>query len=165
MRYRLRPATEADVRLIAPLLRDEDRREVEIASGHSPVISLPRSLGIPGAETLYAEEIGTGRPLIICGTAPFIPALVGVAWMLATPAALAHRKALVKDARGQIERWHEQYPLLFNLVWEGNPTHIAWLRAMGFSLIRRVELNNHNFIEFARHSPCVPQTPPDKGST
>ena len=155
MRYNLRPATLADVNAIAPLLRDEDKREVEIMSGLRPEVSLPRSLGIPGAVTLYAEEIGTGRPLIISGTVPVIPALVGTVWMLATPAALDHRKALVRDARAQLDRWHEQYPMLFNLVWEGNPTHITWLRAMGFSLMRRVEHNHHTFIEFARHRSCA----------
>lgn len=160
MRYTLRPATLADVTAIAPLLRDEDKREVEIASGHPPEIALPTSFGrYPGAETLYAEEIGTGRPLIIAGTVPLIPALTGTVWMLATPAALDHRRALVRDARAQVERWNEQLPLLFNYVWSGNPVHITWLRAMGFSLVRRVELHSQPFIEFARHRQCANPSP------
>lgn len=156
MRYNLRPATPADAHTIAPLLRDEDKREVEIASGQPPEVSLPFSLSLPGAVTVYADEVGTGRPLMIAGTVPFMPPLVGTVWMLATPAALDHRKALVRDARVQVGKWNSDYPLLFNYAWEANTTHINWLRAMGFSLLRRVELNQHPFIEFARHA-CVPQ--------
>lgn len=159
MRYTLRPATAADIVRIAPLLRDEDKREVEIASGHPPEVSLPRSFGLPGSVTLYAEERSTGRPLMIGGTVPIIPSLIGAVWMLATPAALDHRIAMVRDTRAQIERWHEQYPLLFNCVWAGNATHVNWLRAMGFSLVRRVELRKQPFIEFARHRKCANRHP------
>lgn len=149
MSYIIRPATPADAKRIAPILREQDHIEVMAASGRTPEAAILPALSVPGAETIFAETVN-GDPILIGGVLPW-HSNVGCIWMLATPLLERFAVATVKEARRKIAGWHTTYPVLGNMTWAENDLHLRFLRFMGFRLLRRVEVRGTTFIEFAKH--------------
>lgn len=146
----VRPATRDDARRIAPLLREQDVREIEAASGSTdPEASLLAAFDAPG-EIVFAEIASDREPILIAGVHPTRPG-AGAIWMLGTPLLQQYALPSVRESLRAIDRWHQTYPLLWNRALETNELHVRWLRLLGFSFIRRVECRGHNFIEIARH--------------
>ncbi len=147
--YVLRAATSEDALRIAPLLREKDKLEIEVVAGNiPPAAALLSSVEAPG-ETLFAETAGDCRPILICGVAPTHPKAAAI-WMLGTPLIECYALASVRDSQRMVERWHETYPILWNRALEANGLHLRWLKLLGFSFLRRLDIRGHTFIEFVR---------------
>lgn len=149
-----------DAQRIAPLLREKDKREIEVVSGLNPEASLPRAFDLPG-ERIIAET-SNGDPILIGGAHPTHPKVAAAIWMLGTPLLEHYALPSVRTALRYIERWHQTYPLLWNRALEANDLHVRWLKLLGFSFIRRVDIRGFPFIEFVRikPSPCVNPSQP-----
>lgn len=145
-----------DARRIAPLLRNHDRIEIEAASGTTPEAALAFSMLAPG-DTVFAET-REGDPIMIAGVCRSHPHAATI-WMVGTP--LLERYALqsVRVGLRLIERWHETFPVLWNMAWEDNDLHVRWLKLLGFTFLRRLDVRGNTFIEFARIKTCADPKP------
>lgn len=147
MNYVIRPAVMDDAQRIAPLLREKDVREIAAASGLTPEVSLFLAFVGPGERVI--AETPNGDPILIGGIKP-THANAAAIWMLATPLLEQYALPSVRMTRRWIDEWHKTYPLLWNRAWEDNDLHVRWLKALGFSFIRRMPVRGNTFIEFAR---------------
>lgn len=124
------PATpEIASRLV---MREADRREVMAASGRYPEEALQESVRV--STECWAGMLGE-EPIAIFGVGPLnILNGIGSPWMLGSDELVAHSFYLLRMSRPYVERMHQIYPVLFNLVDERNTVSQRWLRWMGFKM-------------------------------
>lgn len=147
-----RPATPDDIRYMVPRLRLADRAEIRAVTGLPAGAVLQQCADI--SDQCWVGCTDDNEPGVLWGTQPVagVPE-VGWIWMVCTDLILEHRWVFLEQARRGIRQAHASYPVLTNYVDERNEVHVKWLRAMGFSFLRRVErwgAENRPFIEFAR---------------
>ncbi len=129
-------STFADAHELAPLLREEDRRELQEVSGKPALHNL--LLGVM-----------TGKPALTIrandGT------LAGI--LAVTPVGLSHgvisfagtaviERRPVEFLRGALDVVHavaRDYDTLFNVCDARNATHVRWLEWAGFKFIRKID--------------------------
>ena len=147
----VRQATVDDAHKIAPMLREQDRREVLAASGYTPEVVLPTAFTIEGDKDIIFAETVDGDPILIAGVRETQPR-IGAIWMVGTPLIEQYAFRYARHARRKVDKeWHAKWPCLWNMAWADNDLHVRWLEYMGFKFLRRVEHRGHSFIEFARH--------------
>ncbi len=151
MRGTVRASTIEDAIYLAPRLREADRAECLAASGKPPEEILPGAIR-PDIIS-FTQVAPSGRPMGIFGVTPMrlIPH-VGVVWMLATPELEQHSRQVLRECRGWVDRLHEHFPVLVNLVDARNAVHIRWIEWCGFTLLatRAHGPQGLPFIEFAK---------------
>lgn len=143
----VRPLEPLDVKLLAPRLRQADVNEIQASSGLPPLEALSRSIDLSSTVMIGA----TDEPFCIFGCGPTPIPDLGVMWMVGTPAVQLHQRALLRECRQWIDRFHRQYRTLFNFVDERNETHIRWLRWLGVQFVARHEhhgIARIPFLEF-----------------
>lgn len=149
----IRKATLADMRGLAPRLREEDRSECLAATGLPPELLLPLSLS---KDEVWVFVIN-GTPEAVLGLSPVDRhPYFGLVWMLATPEIFNQRRALLRLTPEVLDMLHSRYPLLGNHVDMRNVTHVRWLKRLGFSFLRvhkEFGVSRTPFIEFARLRP------------
>jgi hypothetical protein len=147
-RITYRVAALQDALDIAPRLREQDRIELEAATGKDPVAAI--TAAVEATSRMWAAVID-GQVECIFGIGE-ATRQVGVPWMLATDAVVEHQRALVEDALSIVEDMQEAYPLLTNFVHSDNTAAIAWLRHLGFSFGDPIEHGpaKQPFIPFFR---------------
>jgi len=146
----IRPARFSDLPYMAMRMRREDVAEVYAASGHSPAEALLLGLQT-SSECLVAEY--EGRPTAIFGVGPAEGAPeIGIVWLLATDEMPRLAVQALRVTPPILERWHEDYPILCNVVDARNALHIRWLKRAGFHLLRRLScgFEGREFIEFTK---------------
>lgn len=153
----VRPASVADACDVAARLREEDRQEVLAADGLEPSLVLP-ALVREGRE-VFAAGIEGGPPEVLFGCDPVegTPVL-GIIWLVSTPALYRHPKEFVRTSRRIFESYHARYPVLGNYVDARNTDHIRWLQRMGCRMLRRIEsfgAQSRPFFEFASVRLCA----------
>ncbi len=150
----IRPSTLEDAQFIAANMRQADREECEAQMGLPPSLVIPNVIGRPNVWTWEVD----GEPVAMGGVDASIP-LVGVIWMTSTDAITKHRiKFLRETCEPMLQRLHQDYPILTNLVDARNTLHQRWLRWLGFKFLRRIEkwgAHSIPFLEFARYQPCA----------
>jgi hypothetical protein len=147
--YIVRDATMDDAHNIAPILRLQDRIEVLAASGQPPEVVLPRAFVAPKGNVIFAETL-TGDPILIAGIRPTHTHAAAL-WMVGTPLLEQFAFRYAREAHRAVKRWHKQYPILWNTAWADNDLHVRWLKFMRFTLLRRISVRGHTFIEFASY--------------
>lgn len=128
--YILSPATEADAHELAPLLRAPDRAEV-LALGLEPIDGLLSSLR--ASREAWTMRAADGRVVFMIGVCPLtLIGRTGVPWLLGSDLVLTHRRAFMVETRRLLDRAHEMFPVLRNLVDARYPQAIRWLDWLGF---------------------------------
>lgn len=126
----LRPATAADAEYLAPRLRPDDVREIEAASGRTPLEALKLAVGI--SDEAYTFRVSPhAAPFCIFGVARD-PRQYGSVWFLGTPEVGSHGIELMREAPFWLERWANKYYHLHNLVDPRNTLAVRWVRKLGF---------------------------------
>lgn len=152
-----RPSLPSDPWELAPRLRDEDAREVKLASGHTPLESLID--GFELSEQCFSIVQDRGPIVAMFGLAPAEGAPeVGVVWMLCADEVPKASVTILRQMVPFLDHFHRRYPILTNCVWEGNPLHLKWCLHAGFKALQRVENyrdSGQPFIEIARVQPHV----------
>lgn len=146
-----RPAKFGDCKVLAPNLRDTDKREVWASNGLSPLAALQFSFVLSEeCNTIIDdnEDIIGMFGVTNCGT-------LGVPWLLMADESttLGFNKEFVMQNREWVNRVQERYPMLANLVSQENTRAIKWLRLLGFKFIALREnygVNPQPFYEFVR---------------
>ena len=142
-----RPAILEDADTFAPLLRQQDKAELQALLGHT---DYRWALAYSIAESSDAWTLHTPEgPALVCGVSPYTYlGDVGVPWMLATENAVRHRHALMRLAPQYIARMLARFPQLCNLVHEANTISVRWLARMGFEFTNKVLVRGEPFLVF-----------------
>ena len=152
----VRGATEDDIPLVAPRLREADRNEVLAVTGVAPELSL-RGM-VQAADQAFALCTEDGTPQGLLGVTS-VSGLedAGYVWLLFTDALYDHRIEFLRRCREWLSILHTTHPLLLNYVDERNTVHVKWLRWLGFTILRRVPYGAEGrpFLEFVRYDECA----------
>lgn len=154
----VRPATQTDALWLGCNLREEDRREVETATGMAAEAVVPASL-------YHSRECYTMRRPDSDGRIADMPCMifgvhedpresgVGVVWMLCSDAIRTAALSILREASYWLDAWAMRYPNgLHNLVDKRNILHLRWLQLMGFTFHGEHEVNGQLFIHAIRWS-------------
>ena len=133
-----RPGTLADAEWIGQHLREEDKREVETASGLPATTVVPMSFTM--SRECYTFRLATPRgtvednPCAIFGVSddPKRPDM-GIVWLLGTPEIRRSALSFMREAPKWIDHFLTRYPEgIHNVVDTRNDLHIRWLLLTGF---------------------------------
>jgi len=145
MKY-LRRSDWSDVWYLSAHLRPEDVAECE-AHGRTPLDALAE--GLEKSDVCYTLLDPSGTPAGMLGVGSG-----GCIWLLGTPGIEKHSMTFLRHSRAVLEELYREtgYDLLYNYTFIDNELHHRWLRWLGFSFLRTVQLPPHNklFIEFGR---------------
>lgn len=126
-----RPATVDDCAELALTMRTADRIEIAMAGSAGPYESLVR--GVATSEAPQAIVNPQGEVVALLGVVP-MGNLYGSPWMLASDGLEEIKWPFLRECRNRLAEIHSRYPFLHNHVWEGNTTHIRWLKWLGFTV-------------------------------
>ena len=149
MTHHYRPARFEDCREIAPLMREQDVKEVMYSHGFSPLKSLQESYRLSQVHNSIIHEDGS------------VVGMFGVAdagafaspWLLGTDKIIDTRKEFIPQAIEWVNRMSDKYPLMFNFVHEDNTVSIRWLKSLGFEFIKldkEYGVGKQPFYQFVR---------------
>lgn len=142
----VRQARTEDVEWVAANLREEDRIEVETATGDDPVAVLRRSF--QSSQEKYAVFIeGSEEPCALFGVHSGSP---GIVWLLCTPEVTKHTRKLLKLAEAWVKHLSAYYGGLQALAWTGNYLHVRWCEHLGFVEFGRAKINGQEFVHLYR---------------
>lgn len=130
MEVKFRPARYEDIAEVAAKMREIDRKELELSSGHSPLEALERSF----EQSQYCRCIEVdGTPAALFGVCrPFILSSGGLIWLLGSNDLKKIKKSFVENSIKYIEECFEYAEYLENYVWIENRFSIRWLKWCGF---------------------------------
>lgn len=147
-----RPATVQDGLILAPKLRDQDKKDLVNGLGLNPVAGLVFSLETSTEATaiICPQEgvislFGVGDSSIAPGT--------GAPWLLSSPSLTDNKRNAIRflrECRDYVGRWHDRYDVLSHYSCLENEVHTKWLQYCGFTFISKTYFNNSPFGEFVR---------------
>ena len=146
-----RPAVKADVYVLAPKLRDQDKAEVKASSGMNPEEALLYSFEAGGeVNSIIAPD---GEVIGMFGVSPTPDPTLGIPWLLASPRLPEVSREFIPQSKEWVIEVNKKYPLLLNYVDKRNTIAIRWLRKLGFTFIAEIEefgVGQKPFYEFVR---------------
>lgn len=122
---------------MAPRLREEDRQEIETASGECAEEVLPRSVLLSRDSytiRLHRRHRIDRDPAVLFGVMDdhHRPGM-GIMWMVATPDVMRAKLSVLREAGYWLDAWCRRYSGgLHNIVDTRNDTHLRWLAYLGF---------------------------------
>lgn len=148
-----RDATFDDISYVAKNMRVEDVEECK-AGGLTPLDALTLSYTDRlVAYTLLTPDTFTPAAILGVNASPFSDKL-GLIWMLGTDAIKTHKFTFLRGCEQYVRHLFDvtDRDCLYNYSYHGNPLHHQWLRWLGFTFIRKVELPpfNETFYEFVK---------------
>jgi hypothetical protein len=148
----MRPATLDDVSFVATRMRVEDAAECH-AGGMSPLDAL--TLSYETSLVVYALlEPVLQVPGAILGVCPGVYPKWGAIWLLGTDAIRKYRTTFLRNSKPALAHLYEetQKDVLYNYTFCENTVHHAWLRWLGFTFLRKINLPPHGqpFYEFVK---------------
>jgi len=136
-KFTWRKSILSDVVELASNMRQEDKEEVLAYSGSSPQEALFYCFfNSKPCMTMVGRK---GNLMGMYGVVPCSPK-VGRIWMLGHKTMINDYKDVrdfLKYSPIELQKFHCNYPLLYNYVDERNTTHIKWIKWMGFSIIKK----------------------------
>tara|TARA_B100001989_G_scaffold137638_3_gene97562 strand:- start:5819 stop:6226 length:408 start_codon:yes stop_codon:yes gene_type:complete len=135
-------------------MRQEDKEEVLAYSGSSPQEALFYCFfASKPCMTMVGRK---GNIMGMYGVVPCSPK-VGRIWMLGHKSMTTDYKdvrAFLRYSPIELQKFHCNYPLLYNYVDARNETHIKWIKWMGFSIIKKhatFGAEGRTFYEFVKN--------------
>jgi hypothetical protein len=132
--------TEQDILHLAANLRPADGVELQAVCDLSPLAAVRESVRLSAAGFLFAVHVqvrAEAEPCLLCigGAACAVAdGVVGVPWLLATPALERYALRLTREARRELRRMLGRWPVLANVIDARQTGCIRWLRSLGFEL-------------------------------
>lgn len=143
-----RLATSHDVKLLAPNLRQEDKDEIDAASGETPEQAL--AIGLKSGRCWACDD---GEPVAMFGVTPWPHELsTGYPWMLASDRLFTHKIRLLRESRAWVARLADGFDRLVTFSDARNTVHHEWLTWCGFERGRVTPYGVQRlpFIEFIK---------------
>lgn len=127
------PVTDEHVEWVATFMRPADRAECAAAGATDMRKALE---DCRRTSVLCWTATVDGEPAFICGVAPLRSMLgdTGVPWLLGTPLAPRHARALMRHFPTYIAQMQKVFSHLLNFVHAENKVAIGWLKRMGFAV-------------------------------
>ncbi len=146
-----RPSRPEDIAYLAPRLREADLREL-VAAG---VPSGEQALRDGFENSRYCVSVvnDEDRAVAMFGCGRFTEDDVGYIWLLGSDEIQTNKTRFLRRSKHWVETFHQDFTILTNFVDQRNTVHIAWLRWLGFSILRTVNMAGPGslpFYEFAR---------------
>lgn len=153
MKATIRTASALDVMNIIPLIRQSDINEIYASDG----VDVKEAILDGCTSSINTYVAVRGETLIaIFGVSPYpSDPLVGIPWMLATDEMEKHSKDLLRISPEYIEKMHDHFPILTNMVDVRNEKSIRWLTWCGFTFPKRIEKYGYEqrpFLQFIRYA-------------
>lgn len=123
----IRPGRVADALSLSPGLREEDRLELQEASGPDVEKALIEAV-LSSFECFAGVE---GEKVIAIGGL-CLAGRIGIPWLVCSPEAVRHPKKLVEVGREAISRWEHLCELMVNFTHPANTVHHRWIERIGF---------------------------------
>jgi hypothetical protein len=147
-----RPTNWDDVYFVVDNMRDEDIEEC-MACGRTALDALSRSFEV--SEVTYTLMSPDGHPAAILGvTDGPLGEHFGIVWMLGTNDIKKHKMHFLRACKAGLDSLFAECgkEALYNYTYANNSLHHVWLRWLGFTFLRQVELPpyGHSFYEFVR---------------
>lgn len=150
MSVTFRRAEPQDAVVLAPNLRAADKAECDalLGPGHVGAALLESIVGSSQATAIEED----GEPIGVFGVSPHGVPNVGTVWLVGTDRLPLHKGPLLRQCKADLEKLHQIYPALTNVVHAENEVHIRFLRWLGFKRLGTTYLGPQAapFIEFAR---------------
>lgn len=143
-----RPATKTDVFILAPHLKEIDKKEINALTGETPEVGLLASLEISKECNAIIHD---GTVVGIFGIAS--PAEgVGVPWLLCGNRIPEFSSEFMLGAKDWVKAQQDKYKILCNLVMKENMVAIKWLKRLGFIMVKEDNIGRkgETFVEFVR---------------
>lgn len=147
----VRRSVMSDIDVIAPHIREADRKEIWASHHITPRTALYN--GIMTSLIPMTIELA-GEPCVMFGVCP--QALLGntaILWMLGTPKVENVKVRFIRNNRKFIDMFLTFYPFLTNFVHVENTKSIAWLKWLGaeFDNPARYGIEQEYFMKFYFH--------------
>ena len=147
----LRKAKAFDPFILAPNLREADKRELQAATGKDQLYSLMH--GFHASNPCYTILSPDDESIIgMCGVVPQNEVL-GVAWCVFTDDVMKHKRKFLTESVKIMDQFNDNWPILTNCVDERNTLHVAWLQSIGAVFVKRHKkfgAEQRPFLEFVR---------------
>ena len=147
----IRPSIESDVAFIADHMRVEDVEEV-VAAGSDPFNSL--SFGLAQSKPCLTLLNGEGTPIAMCGVAPGAYPNSGAIWLLGTQGIEEVPITFLRYSKQALDLMFKECgaEYVYNYTYAKNIVHHKWLKWLGFTFLRQVNLGPEGkpFIEFVK---------------
>lgn len=157
MKITFRPCTEEDARYVGSHLREQDRLELERATGGDAVQEAVRSF--EASLIAWTMVSSSGTPLAIFGASPQPTPGCGAVWLVGTPEVNRAGKTLVQQGRYYVDLMSRLFPVsLGNFVDLQNTRTRAWLKLLGFregAIITSPRGHPFVFISYSSKDPHV----------
>jgi len=144
-----RKARKKDCKQLAKVMRESDRKEVMASHGHTPYEALLNSYTV--SDSCYSW-IYKGKVIAMCGVST-MEKRVGSPWLLGSDELTSTPRvtfSLLRESLRWIKHHQTKYPMLVNYVHAENKASLEWLKHLGFTFIRKVEMSKEPFYEFVR---------------
>lgn len=131
----VRKTEDGDVYLLAPHVRDIDRRECMELARLDPIEALHQGRDL---STQCNTIIGRAGDVVgMFGCAPSHLPEAGYAWLLSSDVLYEHANAVqfIRQVPPWIDKMQADFPTLFNFISVQNVEAIRWLEHVGFRLI------------------------------
>lgn len=148
----VRRARIDDAFKLAAHLRTEDL--IEIRSAHKdrpPYKSLLDGIVLSG-DHCWTIETNDLQPIAVFGVVG-VGNGVGSVWLLGSGRIKSIQREFLRHSLSWVEKMHEQYPILTNVIYAENHVHLRWLKWLGFKIIRKIDKYGNfglPFYEFIR---------------
>ena len=153
-KFHWRKSILSDVTTVAANMRQEDKEEIFAYSGTLPKEQMFYCFfSSKPCMTMVGRK---GNIMGMYGVVPCSPK-VGRIWMLGHKSMTSDYKdvrAFLRNSPIELEKFHCNYPLLYNYVDARNETHIKWIKWMGFSIIKKhatFGVEGRTFYEFVKN--------------
>lgn len=146
-----RKATYEDIISIAGRLREADLREINAVGHEDPASAL--AAGMHDHGVVFVGVDAEDVPHMIFGVGDSDVEGLGIVWMMASDTINDHWVQMLRSTHDWVNRLGHGYTALANMVHADNKLHIRWLKWAGFVFLRKIEVNDHFFYEFAKIIP------------
>ena len=153
----VRPSLPGDPEKVAPILRDEDKAEIEATVGldHAVALAYASQSCLLPLTMVDAQE----RPFGMFGVVPHTSVQgYGNIWLLSSSYLFEARLPFLRQCRMWQAAIEQPYHLVGNYVMEANVKHVRWLRWLGYKVVARhpeFGWNKQPFLEFVRITKCA----------
>lgn len=149
-----RPIEAGDIEILAKHLRQADIQEITATTNDSPFTVLQNC--VLWSSICHTIVSNSNKPLAIFGIAPD-PERDDTArvWLLGSEELATHSFFFLRNSSKWIEKFHQEYSVLWNYIDVRNKVHIRWLKWCGFNFIRRIDkhgIEKRSFYEFEKRN-------------
>lgn len=149
----IRMSTTADAFDLAPRLREEDKREIEVLTGLGPLEAL--AYGRYHSDICYTA-LKNGKVVGMAGVVR-LDEHTGSVWFLSSHEVTKYPRELLQESKRFLGELQGRYRTLTNYVTANNKLHLRLIRHLGFEIGEPLVLpgSGERIVKFERNQACA----------